>query len=57
MCPSCSFCSDMLPYESKSYFMRLMMLQSRNLLYSLILGRWTDYSRAAWTGLMMLLLM
>ena len=33
----CSFWSEMLPYESKRYFVRSMMLQSRNLESSLVL--------------------
>ena len=33
----CSFWSEMFPYESKRYFVRSMMLQSRNLESSLVL--------------------
>ena len=50
---SCSSWSDMLSYESKSYLMRSIMLQSRTPLSSLILGTWEDLLRDAWTWLMM----
>ena len=44
---SCSFWSEVLPYESKRYLMRSMMFQSKTLESSLLLVIRTDSSWAA----------
>ena len=50
---SCIFWPNILPYESKRYFMRSMMVQSRTPVSLFILVTWTYLSRDAWNLLVM----